>query len=228
MTDVPPTAADISASANSNSGFDRARAFRSIGLSIVVNAVCPYLIYRYLEPKFPPGSLTPLLVSTTFPLFGLLLAMARRRTVDYIAVISLIEISVSIVITLVASNIRLALVARALQGTLTGLVFLATIPLGRPIIYSLARQFIAATTPEVVAGFEKAHQLDEGRTFRLATAVWGLVMILVSITNLGLATTVTPAVYLLAAPVLGIGSNIALSVWTIRYSSKRLRRFRPA
>jgi hypothetical protein len=228
VAEILPTAADVAAPVNPKSGFSRAQAFRSIGLSIVVNAVFPYFIYRYLEPKFPYGSLTPLVVSTAFPLLGLMLGLTRRRTVDYIAVISLVEISIGIVVTLVASSVRLALVARALQGTLTGLFYLATISIDHPIIYYIARQFVAASTPEVVARFESAHQLDQGHTFRLVTAVWGIATILVSFVNVGLATTVAPPTYLFAAPLVGIGSNIVLIVWTIRYSSRRFRRFRSA
>jgi hypothetical protein len=226
MAEIPSTATEVSSSGNPKSGFNRAQAFRSIGRSIVINAICPYFIYRYLEPKFPSGSVAPFLVSTAFPLLGLMLGMARRRTVDYIAVISLVEISIGIVVTLAASNVRLALVARALQGTLTGLFFLATIPISHPIMYYIARQFVANTTPEIAAGFERAHQLDQGYTFRLLTVVWGIATILISFINVGLATAVAPPTYLFAAPILGIGSNVVLIVWTIRYSSKRFMRFR--
>jgi hypothetical protein len=227
MTELAPAATDVAAAANARSGFNRARAFRSIGFSIVVNAVLPYLAYRLLEPRFPHASITPLLVSTVFPLFGLVFAMARKRTVDAIAIISLVEISISIVVTLVASDIRLALVGRALQGTLTGLFFLATIPIGHPIIYYFARQFAAASTPEVAAGFAEAHRRDEGRTFRRLTALWGVATILVSVVHVWLATTVAPATYLFAAPIVGIGTNLVLVWWTIRYSTRRFMRDRP-
>jgi hypothetical protein len=226
MPEFPSTATEASSPGSATSGFNRAQTFRSIGLSIVINAVCPYFIYRYLEPRFPPGSIAPLLVSTAFPLLGLMLGMARRRTVDYVAVISLVEISIGIVVALAASNVRLALVARALQGTLTGLFFLATVPIGHPIFYHIARQFVCGATPQIAGGFERAHQLDQGHTFRVVTVVWGIATILVSFTNVALATAVTPATYLLAAPVVGIGSNIALMVWTIRYSTRRFMRFR--
>src|SRR5581483_4438805 len=110
MTDIPPTAADIEPPATAQ-GFNRAQAFRSIGFSIVVNAVLPYIIYRVLEPHYPKDSVMPLLISTVFPLFGLAFGMARRRTLDIVAVISLVEITISILVTLVARDVRLALIA---------------------------------------------------------------------------------------------------------------------
>jgi energy-converting hydrogenase Eha subunit C len=157
-----------------------------------------------------------------------MLGIARRRSVDYVAVISLVEISIGMVVTLAAANVRLALVARALQGALTGLFFLATVPIGHPIIYHMARQFVASAAPEIASGFERAHQLDHGRTFRLLTVAWGIATILISFVNVGFATTVAPATYLFAAPVVGIGSNVALIVWTMRYSSRRFMRFHSA
>jgi hypothetical protein len=222
MTDIPPTAVDLPP----GQGFDRSRAFRSIGLSIFVNAVCPYLIYRYLEPQYPAGNLTPLLASTVFPLLGLVFGLVRSRTADVVAIISLVEIAISIAVVLVASNITLALVARALQGTLTGVFFIATALIGRPLMYYAARQFVAVSGPVVLAGFERANALDRLRTFRNLTILWGVVAIVVSVANVWLATHVSPATYLFVAPILGIGSNMIMAVWTIRHSTRSLARFR--
>lgn len=221
MTNLPPASLEPS---QAPSQFNRGQALRSIGFSIFISAVCPYLIYRVLEPQFPPGSLTPLLISTVFPLLGIALGFAMRRMLDYIAVISLVEISISVLVTLVAANIELALVARALQGTLTGLFFLLTVAVRRPLIYYVSRQFVAAGSPAVLAGFESANQRDEGRTFRRLTLLWGIVTILVSLVNLTLAVSTTPANYLLIAPILSIGTNAVLAAWTVRYSTNRLRR----
>lgn len=223
MTDIPPTATDVAPPVAPGEGYSAARTFRSIGISIVINAVLPYLIYRGLEPRFPEGSLTPLLASTVFPFLALLVGFIRRRA-DAIAIISLVEITISIVVTLVASNVEYALIARALQGTLTGIFFLLTIFAGRPLLYYIARQFIAAGSPAVLEGFTAANERDGKRTFKRLTGLWGVGTILVSIANVWLATHATPANYLLIAPILGVGSNVLMIVITIRYASSRLRR----
>jgi hypothetical protein len=221
MTDIPPTATDL---AEPRERFSTVRAIGSILFSVVVNAVFPYLIYRALAPKFPSGSVVPLLVSTIFPLFGLSFSIWRRRSADYIAIISLVEISASIIVTIVAQDVRLALIARALQGTITGVFFLATIVVGRPLFYYVARQFVAASSPKVSADFEAAHKRDRGRTFRALTALWGVGTILVSLVNLAIAMNLPPATYLLVAPIISIGMNVVMIVFTIRYSSSRFRR----
>lgn len=204
-------------------GFDAGGTFRSVALNLLVNALLPYLAYRLLEPRFPDGSVAPLLISTVFPLLGLGFGILRKRAVDYVAVIVLVEIGITILVSLLAANVERALVARALQGTLTGCFFLATIAVGRPIMYAISRQFVSAQSPEVMAGFERGHALDGGRTFRLITAVWGVGTILVSFVNIALALCVQPANYLLVSPIVATAVNVVLIGWTIRYASTRLR-----
>ncbi|HEX2593655.1 MAG TPA: VC0807 family protein [Rhizomicrobium sp.] len=223
MTDIPPTATGVAPIEPKDGGYSAVRTFFSISISIVINAVLPYLIYRWLEPRFPAGSLIPLLASTVFPLLALLVSFLRRRA-DIIAIISLVEITISIVVTLVASNIEYALIARALQGTLTGVFFLITILIGRPLLYYVARQFIAAGSPAVLEGFTAANARDGLRTFKRLTALWGLGTILSSVANVWLATHVSPANYLLISPIIGVGSNVVMIAVTIRYASSRLRR----
>jgi hypothetical protein len=195
----------------------------AVAASIFVNAVVPYLTYRALEPLYPPGSLTPLLAATIFPFLALSFGLFRKRSVDAVAVISLVEITVTILVTVAASDVRLALIARALQGTLTGLFFLATIVIRRPLLYYVARQFVAANAPTIVSGFDASNQLDRGQTFSRLTGVWGVGTILISVLNLWIAQNAQPETYLLLAPTIGIGGNVAMIAFTIRYASTRFR-----
>ena len=204
-----------------NANFNWPRAFGSIAFSVVINAVCPYLIYRALAPHYPANSVTPLLVSTVFPLFGLAIGISRQRMVDVISIISLVEIAISVAVTLVAADVRLALIARALQGTLTGVFFLLTVPVNRPLLYYFARQFMRASPPVVFAGFEERVRRDGLKTFRQLTVLWGLAVMLASVGNLALALTVSPADYLLYSPILGIGTNVVMIGWTVRTARKR-------
>ena len=90
MAEIPP---DVAVPAPGAGGqFDRGAVLRSVGLSLFINGICPYLLYRTLEPHFPEGSLTPLLYASVFPVFGLVFNFIRTRTVDFIAVIALFEI----------------------------------------------------------------------------------------------------------------------------------------
>ena len=219
MTDTPPAAAQ--------GGPNIGQMMRNIGGSLIVSALLPYLAYRFLEPHFAKDSVYPLLYSTIFPVLGFAWGVFRRRAVDAIALIVMAEIAASIAATLLSANVGWALIARASQGTITGLVFAFTALIGKPIVYYFARQFVAGSGPERTAGFDMAHVLDKGRTFKIATYVWAVALILISFVSITMAAYLPHATYVGVSPVLSVGANILLVWWTIRFSSTRLLRYRP-
>jgi hypothetical protein len=228
MTDLETETTALTQVAAGQSGFSRGDAFRAFGLSFFINGICPYLLYRYLEPKFPEGSLLPLLYASVFPLLGLAYGIVRKRMVDFIALIALFEISVNVTATLVASNIRYALVARSLTGFLTGTAFLVSVLIGRPIIHYIARQFAAGSDPARLQGFEAVTRAEGGSTFRIATLVWAFGIYGLSLVNVSLALNLAPANYLLVSQITSMTVNIALIVWSIRFSRRRLSAVRGA
>ncbi|HXC54495.1 MAG TPA: VC0807 family protein [Rhizomicrobium sp.] len=220
MTDLPPPAAP--------QGPDRGQMFRNIGGSLAINALAPYLVYRFSAPHYPHDSIVPLLYSTVLPALWLAYGTLKKRSVDAIAIIAICELVVTITVTLLAANVGWALIARALQGALVGLVFAGSVAIGRPVIYYIARQFAVGADPARAAGFDMAHTLDKGRTFSIATLVWAAALIVVSGVSATLAATLDHATYLLVAPILSIGVNVVLIWWSIRFAMARLLRFRPA
>ena len=209
-------------------GPDRGQMFRNIGVSLVVNAAIPFAIYRLTAPHYPAESVIPLLYATVVPVLWLAWNTIKNRSVDAIAIIAICETIATISVILLAKNVGWALIARALQGSIVGLAFAFSALIGKPVVYYIARQFAVGTSPERAAGFDMAHTLDKGRTFTIATLVWATGLIVVSLISATLAATLPHATYLLVAPVLGIGSTVTLAWWTIRFSTTRLMRYRPA
>jgi hypothetical protein len=209
-------------------GPDRGQMFRNIGLSLVLNAAVPYVVYRLTAPHYPHDSVIPLLYSTIVPALWLAYGTLRQRSVDAIAIIAICEVVVTVAVTLLASSVSWALIARALQGALVGLVFAGSAAIGRPIIYYIARQFAVGQNPERAAGFDAAHVADKGRTFTIATLVWAAGLIVLSAIHVTLAVTLDHATYLLVGPIVGIGGNIALLLWSIRFATNRLMQYRTA
>lgn len=207
-------------------GPDRGQMFRNVGISLVINAAIPYAVYRLTAPLYPAENVTPLLYATVVPTLWLAFNTIRNRTVDAIAIIAICETVATIAVTLLAKNVGWALIARALQGSIVGLVFAFTAFIGKPVMYYIARQFSVGMNPERAAGFEQAYRLDKGRTFKIATLVWAAGLIVVSLISATLAATLAHATYILVAPVLGIGSTVALVWWTIRFSMTRMMRYR--
>ena len=201
---------------------------RNIGLSLVINAAVPFVVFRLAEPHYPHDSVIPLLYSTILPALWLAYGTIAKRSIDAIAIIAICETVATIAVTLLASNVGWALIARASQGALVGLVFAGSVAIRKPIIYYISRQFAVGADPERAAGFERAHTLDKGRTFSIATLVWAAGLIVLSAVQVTLAATLEHATYLLVGPVISIGGNIALLVWSIRFSIRRLMKYRSA
>ncbi len=125
-------------------GFNPTASFRAVGVSLVVNALFPYLLYGYLEPRFPANSVLPLLYAMIFPVAGFLFGVVRKRALDAIALIVLFGLVFHLAVTAAAPDIGTALVLRSFQGGLVGLFFLASAAIGRPAVLYIARQFVLA------------------------------------------------------------------------------------
>jgi hypothetical protein len=206
------------------SAFSRATMLRTIGFSLLLNGVCPYLLYTALEPHFAEGAFQPLLYATVFPLTGLAVGIVRTRSVDMIAAIVLFSMAINIAAIFLTPNLKWALVARSLNGLIIATAMLVSALIGRPVFYFVARQFVAAGDPVRLQGFDAANEADGRRTFVVVTLVWALGIYLLCAVNAALALTVQPANYLLASQVTNIAFNVALSVWTIRFTTGRLTR----
>jgi hypothetical protein len=208
--------------------FNPLHAVRSIGVSLVVNGVCPYLLYRVLQPHYPAGSVMPLVYASIFPLLGLVVGHIRTRAIDFIALLALFEISYNVVTALVAANVHLAIVLRSSEGFFVATVFLVATLLGYPPIFYIARQFMAASGPAILRDFETANALDKRRTFVIVSFAWVASILIQTSLNVALAMTVTAANYLLIAQFLNTAIGVSMIAWTIRFTTVRLERYRPA
>jgi hypothetical protein len=204
--------------------FDRKAAYRSIGISLIINGALPYAIYKFLAPHYPPTSVLPFVYASAFPVVGLVANFIRSRVVDMIAVIALIGLSYAVITALLAGEIRFAMIMSSMQNFVIAALFLGSVLIGRPMIFYISRQFAAGNDPVFRQMFTAANAHDGGRACRNATLVWVVALIGMGITAYVLAKTLSPANYLLAANVMNIVVNVVLVVWTIRYVSVHLER----
>ncbi len=207
--------------------FNPLHAIRSVGQSLLVNGVCPYVLYRVLQPHYPDGGVMPLVYASIFPLLGLVLGLIRTRMVDFIAVLALFEISYNVVTALLASNVHWAVMLRSSEGFLVSAAFLIFTLIGHPPIRYIARQFAAGNDPVKLREFTFADAADKGRTFTIASMVWVVGILFQTSLNLTLAMTLTPANYLLSTQFVNITVNVLLVIWTVRFSSRRLEKYQP-
>lgn len=202
--------------------FSRAAVVRPIAFSLIVNALCPYLLFRFLEPRFPDNSTQPLLYATIFPVIGFLFGLLRKRAMDVIALLALAGIAIHLTVTVLSPNVSTALVLRSFQGTVIGLGFLASAVIRRPVILPVARQFVAAGNPERRTRFDAIVAMDEGRTFIVATAVWGIGLVVMSAAHGALAILLPHAEFVLISPILSVVTDVLLLGWSVRYVARRM------
>ncbi len=181
-----------------------------------------------LQPHYPAGSVVPLVYASIFPVLGLILGHIRTRTIDFIALLALFEISWNVVTAVAAANVHWAIILRSSEGFIVASVFLIATLLGHPPIFYIARQFMAASGAAALRDFETASARDKRRTFFIASYAWVVSISLQTSLNLVLATTVSAANYLLIAQFLNTGVSVSMIAWTIRFTTVRLERYRTA
>jgi hypothetical protein len=206
----------------SRPGFSRAAPLRAIGFSLIFNALCPYLLFRFLEPRFPAGSVLPLLYTTIFPLAGFLFSVLRKGMVDAVALIAVAGIAIHLTVTILSPDVGTALVLRSFQGAIVGLCFLISAAIRRPVILYIARQFVAASGPEQGARFDWAVAQDRARVFTVVTVIWGITLAIMSGVHVALAIRLTHDAFVLLSPILGVVTDLVVLTWSIRYTFRRM------
>ena len=191
-----------------------------LGLSLIINGLCPFLLYRVLESHFPAGSVMPLLYASMFPALGSILGIVRKGTVDVIAMIVMAALAMHIVVTLIARNVGITLVAISLDGTLIGLVLIVSAMVRRPIILIAAKQLAVDAGPERATALNRVIENTGKRAFSTITIVWGVALLVMSGLHIVLALNLPPADFLLLSPIVGVITIVALIGWTGRHLMK--------
>lgn len=155
-------------------------------------------------------------------MLGLTANFIRTRIVDIIALCALFGIAYSVASTVLAGEVRLAMIVGSTQGFLIAAAFFASALIRRPLIFFIVRQFVAGNDAERRARFAAASQADGGNTFFIATMVWAFGIAVLGGVGLALAITLPPATFLLAANIVNTAVNLVLVIWTIRFVRARL------
>ena len=219
-SELPPGSPEPAAAAPRT--FSRAAAFRSMGFSLIANALCPWLLFRFLEPRFHGGSVLPLLYLTTFPIIGFLFGIWRKRMVD-------------------AHRTHRAVrhhdpyhghcsIARRVNGAgaapARGSDHRAVLPalgIHRAPCRALHRSAVrGGGCASAARKFEAIVAMDKARVFYVATIVWGCGLVIMSAVHVALAIDLPHPEYVLLYPILGIVTNLVLVGWTTRYTARRV------
>lgn len=193
--------------------------------SLIINLLGPYIVFSLAEPHFPANSTMPLLLSALVPAIEFAILYWRQRVVDVIAIISLVQLVCSIVITLLAHTAHAAIIGQALIHAVLGLVFGVSVLIGTPLTIALARQTMAGNDRERQARFDAVAALDGARrVFARLAWVWTVTLVLNSAILLAAAHLLANRNYVLVSPIVTYGI-LGILIWgSIRYGRHAARK----
>jgi ubiquinone biosynthesis protein COQ4 len=192
--------------------------------SLAINLLGPYLLYRAAEGYFPAKSIAPLLISALVPIGEFAVVFARKRAVDVVAIISIAMLAANLAIAVAAHSVHAALIGRACQAAVLGLVFGGSLLIGRPLIVPLARLTLAGDDPARQARFDSIAATPAARhSFALITWIWTAGLCLETVLLLLALKWLTPPDYLLFSNVFSL-AVMALLIWgSVRFGRRAAR-----
>jgi hypothetical protein len=165
-----------------------------------------------------------LMVAGVFPAAHSVIGIARRRSLDIVAVIVIVGISVSIVATFVGGDPKLLLIRESFVTGALGLLGLSSMLWKRPLMFHIGRQMSTGRDPVLVARFDALWQRPRGRrTFRVMTLVWAIGWLVEFALRIVMVETLTIPTVLAISPFVFGATNLGLFAWMVTYVH-RMRR----
>lgn len=197
---------------------------RNMAPPMLLDGVCPLVIYMLLRPHFAPASPLPLAVAVLFPLLGNTASIARRRRLDTFGLLVLLSLAASLAALLIHADARTLLLTRNLQMPVMGLACLVSLLLPKPFAFYMLRQLLTGDDPTRGAMFDAYWRYPYVRTAsRVMTAVWGVVMLGEFALRIGMVLVLPVAVVLAASYVSMMAISLVLGVWNLAYGARVLR-----
>lgn len=178
-----------------------------IVITLIINIVLPYLMYRLLIPH--TSSLIALSAAALVPLCDSLYSLIRTRKADAFSSFIFLGLILGVVAVLLGGDERFILLRESYVTGILGVVFLGSLVFARPLIYHFAERF-TGRDPQMndkwgrLAGYR--------RTFRLITAVWGFSLLLEACIKVALVYSLSVSTFLAFSPFFTYGI-IGLTIW---------------
>ncbi|MFJ3171084.1 VC0807 family protein [Streptomyces roseus] len=190
-------------------------------LTIGLNVVAPILTYNQLHDH-GWSEFSALLVSGAWPVLDSAISLAWRRKLDEFAIVTLVFLVITAVVSLVGAHSARALLIKDSGVTgLFGLLCLATLLAPRPLMFYFGRKFATDGTPESTAWWNGLWQFDGfRRTMTVMTTVWGIAYLAEAAVRVGLVFVLPTDTMVIVSPVLIYGTLGLLALWTARYARR--------
>ncbi|KOU30647.1 membrane protein [Streptomyces sp. WM6372] len=190
-------------------------------LTIGLNVVAPILTYNQLHDH-GWSEFSALLVSSAWPVLDSVISLAWRRKLDEFAVVTLVFLVITAVVSLVGAHSARALLIKDSGVTgLFGLLCLATLLAPRPLMFYFGRKFATDGTPESTAWWNGLWQFDGfRRTMTVMTAVWGVAYLTEAAVRVVLAYVLPTDTMVVISPIMIYGVLGLLAAWTTFYGKR--------
>ncbi|MFD4912983.1 VC0807 family protein [Streptomyces virginiae] len=191
-------------------------------LTIGLNVVAPIITYNVLTEDHGWSEFSALLVSSAWPVLDSVISLAWRRKIDEFAVVTLVFLAITAVVSLVGAHSARALLIKDSGVTgLFGLLCLGTLLAPRPLMFYFGRKFATDGTPESTAWWNGLWQYEGFRTtMNRMTLVWGVAYVAEAIVRVVLASTLPTKTMVVVSPIMIYAVLGALGVWTAMYGKR--------
>jgi hypothetical protein len=207
-----PAAADIPPEPIRRAGF-----FLGLIPGILVNAVLPVVAYTILTSRgWPP--VAALSTSAAFPVIATLVSIARTRSLDGLALISLILIVLGLLGSVVSGSPRFHLAKESVLTGVFGIACTVSLALPRPLAFFFGRQFATAGDPARVPIWNSYWVYPQFRRVQYTiTAVCAAVLLVDAALRVVLTFVLPVAAMVWLSPVIFYAGLFALMMWMFSY-----------
>ncbi|MFF8269086.1 VC0807 family protein [Streptomyces sp. NPDC016562] len=191
-------------------------------LTIGLNVVAPIITYNTLVDDHGWSEFRALLLSSAWPVLDSAISLAWRRKLDEFAVVTLVFLGVTAVVSLVGDHTaRTLLIKDSAVTGLFGLLCLATLAAARPLMFYFGRKFATDGTPQSTAWWNGLWQYEGFRTtMRTMTLVWGVAYVAEAAVRIVLAYALDTKTMVTLSPIMIYGVLGALALWTTLYAKR--------
>ncbi|MEU8778487.1 VC0807 family protein [Streptomyces sp. NPDC048606] len=190
-------------------------------LTICLNVVAPIVTYNVLKGE-GWSEFAALLAGGAWPVIDSVIHVAWRRKLDEFAVVALVFLVITAVVSLVGAHSAHALLLKDSGVTaLFGLLCLATLLAPRPLMFYFGRKFATDGTPESTAWWNGLWQYENFRTtMRTMTLVWGVAYVAEALVRVALSFVLSISTMVTISPFMIYATLGGLAVWTARYGKR--------
>ncbi len=193
-----------------------------VAREVLVNFIAPFLIYDLSRHRL--GDVHALMAASAPPVAWSVFEFARKRRVDAVSIFVIVGIALSLLAFLGGGSAKLLQLRENLVGGLTGLVFLGSAAIRKPLFYQLAHASMMRRSAEEAAAFAARRDLPGfRRSMTVVTVVWGLTLLTQTAIACVLVFSLSIHDYLLVSPIVGYSFLGLMIGWTVLYIRRRRR-----